>query len=548
MKPIRRSYFIIAFLAFLFLLRAVVFAGQYGGMENDSGWLLGVAKNIAERGIYASSTNTVVHEGAGAFPSIHKRFSIQDKKGYVYFPAAISVGPGYQLPEALIIKVFGNGWWQYRAWPLISFTLLFALLFYTAWRLGGYLALALFSAWLWLLPQLYIEFAYEAYAESIALMYFLAGCLLLYWLYKTKHTLLFSGLAGILFAFSFLTKTIFLLPITGVSVFFMGDVLARRQTKRELIKKWLVFVIVFLIPILVFYLYEYGYVMSRFGASGWSAVQNDYRLEFIQAGSGINLLGQLFRQNAQLLYAKFQIWMDVGSNLPLMFWLAFLAVPFVLLRYLRSREKSFGGALYASAAVSFLWFLFLSPDGFGRHVWQGLILAMMLLCVAAGLMHQHYRPETKQIIWATTIGLLLVFTNYRILYPLPLLPQTVARDWLAARMARGVQGFPPSAVFPLADQKEMVGYFSRHITGNDRIYYIAGFLNAEVSALTGNILFPLARYEKSGNTNTKSYLITGAYERGPYSMVPANYTEEVKKKLCQDVVFQNASYMLCTLR
>ncbi len=140
-KKIRHAYFPAIFIVvsvIVFLLRVLFFAAPYGSVEHDSGWIMGVAKNLALRGIYASYTNTITEEGAGDFPSIHHRFSVQDENGYSYFPAGASVGPGYILPEAGIIRVFGSGWWQYRAWPLICYTGLLLLLFSLLGGLGIY--------------------------------------------------------------------------------------------------------------------------------------------------------------------------------------------------------------------------------------------------------------------------------------------------------------------------------------------------------------------------------------------------------------------------
>src|SRR3990170_7616752 len=89
----------------LFLLRSIFFAANYGGIEHDSGWYLGVARNLAQRGIYASYTNTIIPEEQGDYPSIHGRFSVQDENGYSYFPAGVTVGPGYIIPEAILLKI-----------------------------------------------------------------------------------------------------------------------------------------------------------------------------------------------------------------------------------------------------------------------------------------------------------------------------------------------------------------------------------------------------------------------------------------------------------
>ena len=94
--------------AFFFLFRVIFFASEFGAVEHDSGWYLGVARNLAQRGIYASYTNTIREEGIGAQPSIHGRFSVQDNNGYSYFPAGVTAGPGYVIPQAILLKILSN--------------------------------------------------------------------------------------------------------------------------------------------------------------------------------------------------------------------------------------------------------------------------------------------------------------------------------------------------------------------------------------------------------------------------------------------------------
>src|SRR3990167_7690110 len=139
------NYIFVLLMVLPFLLRSVFFATHIGGVEHDSGWYLGVARNLAQRGIYASYTNTVTEAMKGTYPSIHGRVSVQDDNGFVYFPAGVTVGPGYIIPEALILKLFGYGWWQFRAWPLLAFMGLLILTFLIIWQVGGLLALILFQ-------------------------------------------------------------------------------------------------------------------------------------------------------------------------------------------------------------------------------------------------------------------------------------------------------------------------------------------------------------------------------------------------------------------
>lgn len=207
----KKISFYILFSTFLFLLRVILFAGSYGGVEHDSGWYLGVAKNLAENGKYASYTNTVAQDGVGAFPSIHGRFSVQDKQGYVYFPAGVTAGPGYIIPEATILKIFGNGWWQYRAWPLLIFSLLILSLFVVIYLTGGFISLLIFQIWLWAVPQFYIAYAFEAYSETIA-FFFLFLSFIFYYFFQKRKSFSFVILSGLFLSFSVLTKDLFLVP------------------------------------------------------------------------------------------------------------------------------------------------------------------------------------------------------------------------------------------------------------------------------------------------------------------------------------------------
>ncbi len=115
----------------------------------------------------------------------------------------MTAGPGYVVPEAIAIKIFGDGWWQYRLWPLLAFTLLLVSLFLTVWYLGGWLSLAVLACWLWLIPQAYLTFAFEAYSEPIAALYLMVAFWLYHFSIRRKPSL------GLMFFWSFLGLIIF---------------------------------------------------------------------------------------------------------------------------------------------------------------------------------------------------------------------------------------------------------------------------------------------------------------------------------------------------
>ncbi len=540
----------IGFITLLFLFRIIVFAGMYGGVEHDSGWFMGVAKNLALHGIYASYTNPVTHEGAGAFPSIHRRYSVQDKNGFVYFPAALTVGPGYVIPEAMILKLFGSGWWQYRMWPLLGFTLMLFLTLFVVWRIGGMLPLLFFSVWLWIIPQFTTQFAYESFSEDIAFLYLLAGYFLLYVVKRNKWSVPLSFLAGIFIGLSYLTKIVFVIPLTGVIAFVVWDFYHHWQDKKYLLRKWFVFIAGLIIPILLFYFYEYMYVMVHFGIDAWHAVQEDNRLLFINDGSGLNFAQFIKGLDPVFLYLKFNIWVDVGINFPIMLWTMFLLSPFVFMRLLKTREKIFCSALYIASFLTLIWYMFFST-GMARHAWPGLIIGMMIISICIGLIHQHLRSEMKQVFWILLLSLCLIFINYPALSFMPVMPETTISTWESVRTVRGLNGFPSNDILSLKDQQQVIDYFALNIKPVDRIYYLQGFLNAEISPLVDKVFYPMERYVNLKQTNPsggKSFIIIGPYQQGRWARQLPTYIPSVKKLICQKIELENPSYTLCEIK
>lgn len=533
----------------LFLFRILFFVSAYGAIEHDSGWYLGVAKNLALRGIYASYTNSVTNPGVGSFPSIFNRYSVQDANGFIYFPAGVTVGPGYIIPEAIILKFFGSGWWQYRMWPLIAFTLMLFLSLYTVKRLGGLTALVFFAVWLWIIPQFTTQFAYESYSEDIAFLFLLSGFYFLFLSKNDKYNTLFAFLGGLSLSFSYLTKTLFLLPIFGVIAFVIGDLYRYKTDKRHLFTKWLVVAVGIVVPIIIFSAYEYTFLVSNFGSNGWQAVQADNRLVFSQGGSGFGNI-DAFIQSVSNMPLKFTIWRDIGSNIPLLLWVGFLLTPIALVWYTKTQEKVFFVALYLAAIFSFLWYLLLSTDGWARHIWQGLIISMMLISISLGIVNIYLTNQKKWILWISVSFLCIVSLNYSLLSYSPLLPGSTISSWKSIAKIRGEDGFPCCTMLSLQDQKQIVMFFSQDIKQNDRIYFLAGYLEADVSPLVDKVFYPAERYIALGQKNPEggnSYLIVGPYQQGPWSLESPEYATVVKKKLCKTIVFQNPSYFLCTI-
>lgn len=530
----------------LFLARSIFFANTYGGIEHDSGWYLGVAKNLALRGIYASYTNTVTEEGVGAFPSIHGRFSVQDSQGFTYFPAGVTLGPGYVMPEAFIIKIFGSGFWQYRAWPLIAFTGLLILLFYFVYSIGGLLALIIFQVWLWAIPQIYVVFSYEAFSEHIALFYLLLSILFLHRSLKknTSDMLFFSG---IFLSLAALTKYIYAITAAPFLIWLFFDLYKNRSALKKPLQRWSLFFIGLVLPIILFLGYRNISTLAKFGPSGLDGINQDFMIHFKSEGSDIK---NLLHPNWEFVSKKILLWSNVAIKYPMM-WLLLLVSPFITFILAKKDSRIILSLLYLITFVSVGWFVMLESFGWTRRTWQSFPLAIALVSIMIGLLIDAKYTLWKKITACILIIVVIPFSlRYDKLEPGFVIPQKTLDSWSTTRYSEGIQLLPHQPQFSITDQKETVKYFQSNIRPQDRIYYIGGLLVAELSPLVDKVFYPIGRYENLRYTNPdggNSYLIFGPYQLPPLSIVSSDHITTNVQNYCSKVTFQNSSYVLCKL-
>lgn len=539
-------YFFILVVTALFFLRTAAFSSRFGGIEHDSGWYLGVARNLAQRGIYASYTNTIKKEGIGASPSLHGRFSVQDEDGYSYFPAGVTAGPGYVVFEAIMMRLFGHGWWQYRLWPLLSYVGLLLVVFLIVYRLGGALALVIIQIWFWLTPQLTMQFSYEAYGEHIALFYLLLSFYLVFLAQKERKNKFFYSLSGFFFSLSLLTKYLFFIAGAGFLALAIWQIV-KNPRRLKIFRLWAAWVIFLLIPILAFELYRYLFLVSNFGIQSWEVINKDFLLHFKSSGSGLSLAGI----DWEFVKLKATFWEEVGIA-PIFGWCLALISPF----FFPKTKKKDKTALFVLLVVAFLatviWFIFVATFGWIRHVWHGLVVGMMLVSVVLGNLWKNRRLRMILFVLA-----LMAFVNPSLLFkkeelePRLILDQRVVDTWYASRNERGLQGLPANPIMSLRDQKELQEFFDNQVDGKDKVYYLGWFLVAEASPLVDKVFYTIDRYLNIGQQNPaggESYLILGPYQKGKLSIIGTSYHDKKVSQLCKFVVFSNPSYTLCTLR
>lgn len=524
--------------AFIFLLRIIIFNINFGGVEHDSAWYLGIAKNLARNGIYASFTNTVAQEGKGNFPSIHGKWSVQDDKGFVYFPAGVTVGPSYVVPEALILKVFGNGEWQYRAWPHLTFFVFLVVIFYLTFQFGGLLSLLLLQVWLWALPQLTINFAYEAFSEHLALLF-----LLFSFIFYHKGRPAFSGL---FLGLSFLTKTLYILNGLIFLPLFIFEIIKFRKNLKSTFSRLFFFFLSFISPILLFESYRYLFLASSFGKEAWDTVNNEIRQTFLISGSGLNNLYSCTLDD-QFILNKFKLWWDIGLYKQWYVWIIYLILPLFL--YKIPKEKRFlSFIMYLSSLISLIWFVFLSSTGWGRHIFQSLIISMILFSSAFGILFKTSKKIYFQIIVLTSAGL---FAFYLLSLPKSsanfVLNQNDIDKWYTFREERGIQHFPFAPILNLKEQEKLVEFINDNIKPEERIYYNNSFLVAEISTLSDRIFFPVKRYREYRD-NKNAFLILGPYQLSRFKLVNETYVDDTIKGFCSEVIYKDENYLVCKLK
>ncbi len=389
----------------LAIYRYAAFAATVGGIEHDSGWYFGTARNLAQRGIYASSSNVAVSdEPVSRGTGFHNRPTVQDAEGYTYFPAGVTVGPGFIVPEALVLKVLGVGWWQYRLLPLSAMFCLVVLLSGLAYVRAGPAAVLVLQLWLWAMPPVTFNFAYEAYSEHLALLYSLLGfCAYGYAMAGQASRKGSWAMAGFLMGLSYLTKSLFLISSAAV-VFHLAWRVRNGETAKK--RAWLggsLAAAGFLLPVATFEAYRFAVLVSRFGLHGYLANTADFMLVFLSGGSG---LGSDLHGRLAIVRTKLDILQTIGLRVLALAWpLALGAAVFVFRRPQateRSTRSEVAGTVLQVAAIKIAlvltWFTFLTPSHFTRHAWDALILsALMISILVADSLRGLFAPERKEI-------------------------------------------------------------------------------------------------------------------------------------------------------
>jgi hypothetical protein len=138
------------------LIRVIAFINVYGGIEHDGGWMLSISRSLAEQGTYTTMVLTIVDPTVPGGINVDQKFDIQTPHGRIWFFTGNGIGPASIVPDALVLKIFGPGFWALHLGPLIFYILFLLLAAYILYRLTGLGAVILFHAFLSSYPHLSI--------------------------------------------------------------------------------------------------------------------------------------------------------------------------------------------------------------------------------------------------------------------------------------------------------------------------------------------------------------------------------------------------------
>lgn len=541
------AYLLMTLLILYQLVRIVAFVDEYGSVEHDGGWFLGVSRSLAERGTYTSLTSTVVDPNSPAALNIDKQFTIQDPEGREYFFIGNTTGPGIVLPNAIILKIFGFGFWQSRLGPLIFFCLFLILATAMLYAIQGIVAVIVFHLYLFFFPQLYIFLGYEAFGEVPSMVYLLLSFMLFVRAIQAENQpSAWFFASGILAGLAINTRLATIIAFGGFAIIWL--ILFRQ--KKITFKNALTLIAGLLAVAALWQLYIFITLMR---VSNFSAYLNHVwgRFEFFQRSiKGITPVAE----GMELFLLKAIILSEISyPNLWVSLVLALVTGlgGVLLIRQLWAdpARRNMAILLWAAWLIYTLWFLNGPKNAWVRYYWYGLIwMAMLIGLMFAALIRQlSLKPGWFNGAGSLFLGMLLVFS-------FSTQPQAIhffitpdlIEIWRQRQLATK-DTYLPWIIIPRAEQ-EQVAQFIANLPPEAHIYYPEGHKTAELSFLTNRIFYTLPRRKLMG-PHPDDVLIIGPAIISPWKKERQQRLDilETTHRECPAIVLETPNYIICAI-
>ncbi len=550
-------WLIIFILTLLQVIRLVTFISVYGGLGHDSGWVLGTARTLAKTGKYATMVSTIVDPSPGGHLNVYGRYKAQDEAGRVYF-SPDSIGPGSVIPNAIIIKLLGPGFWQYRTGPLLFFIIAFLLAAFLLYRVGGLLPVIITYLFLFFYPHLIIYLGYEALGEIYGLAYMLLAFVLFNAaLQANKYRWLWFLGCGLAAGLMIATKAVGLLALSGLVLVYGLSYWEKRMAFKEVI----IVAAGWLLPTLIWELFQFFTLTLQFNFQTYQGYKEQLWQYFVSAGSGVNAKNTV---SLAFMWEKLLVIKEIASPNQvisvLVFLLVFLSGPFLIWRFYKQVTRRNIIILFWSGwFITSLWFIILSENGWVRHDWYALILGVFLLSLLTTYFWQHLNRSPKWIHRVTAsflTGLLLIGFIGQINTPDFFTSQRLVERWYELRLAANHSRIP-WVIIPRAEQDAALNVL-RQLPPSAHLFYPGGFKSAEMAASSGRMIYSLERRSSVGQTEDDVVLF-GPDLVSPWAKLmekPMTYDERkfiidsVKERIkgeCPQIIFENNYYIICSL-
>jgi hypothetical protein len=551
-------WFIIILLIIYQVVRLVVFVNTYGGIEHDSGWFLGLARSLAETGTYTTMVSTMPDPAIGTgFDINHEFFQIQDEEGRVYFFVEGTVGPTQIIPDAFIIKLFGSGFWQFRAASLLFYFLFLILASWLLFLMGGFWAAFLFQIILILYPHLSVFLGYESLGEVPMVI-----CILFsYFLFSRaitleEHRAWSFFLSGLFASLAVMSKVIALLALTSLGIVWIILFFKKKVTLKEGIVVSIGFISLPLIlesVQLITLTHKFGFdVYLKHAQQG---------LDFFVSGSGVE--GETTK-GAEFFWYKLFLISEISHPAPILSLVTLMVIaiggPF-LIRYLQNNKQyqSLVALIWTGWLVHSLWFIFRAETGWVRRYWVALILGVLVLSLLWGVLLRRARelPGWSNISLFVALTLLVGINFYSHGYAARLFISEDIVDYWHQKHLAAPQTQLPSMIIPRAEQEDAAAAL-KQIPAAGRVFYPVRHKSAEMAAVSGRILYPIERRPLMPSVRD-DVLLVGPSLISPWAKlmerpmsqeehkIIINSIRERVKRECHQIVFENDYYIICSL-
>lgn len=547
----RRKFIAITKWAFVLILvllqfsRILLFVAEYGGLIQDSGWSLGIARSLAERGSYTTMVATIPDPAVRAGLSLQGDFHIQDEAGRLYFR---SDRPALIIPQALIFKLFGFSFWSYRAGSLLFFLIFLVVASLLLWRVAGLGAVFLFHLLLYFYPHLLIYLSFQTLGEMTALAYTLLA-FALFGLAAQKESgrryWFFAG--GVAAGLALYSKLIAALALSGLGWLGLWLLYQRRMKWSELFALaggGLLFPVVWELVQLI--------AISRLAGFGTYLGHINHRYHFFQNyGRGLD---DAQAPPLAFMVDKLQVITEISQpNLgpALLTGLVILVGGGYLLWYWRAGGFRFNiiFLFWSGWLIHYLWFVLRSTGGVTRYNWLSLMLGVLALAVVVAFVMNRLWQKRSWPYLAVSLALLgLLFSNLwaQRLAARPLISDQLIEFWRQKHVYSPYIQMP-SMIIPSQAQAEVIDYID-HLPPEHRIFYALGYHNGEIATQTGRIFYPLERRTymspRPGDVVIINPGIISSWRKPPD--LEAAILAEVKQR-CPNIIFRNDYYILCGL-